>query len=201
MTTLFVILAIFLGLAIVFTIAFPIIYRCVCEKKYHEIFGKKLYRLAMHKDYYLINTFITKTRNRSKVHVDHLLFGNKYIYVFSDFYVTGDLYGKVDDHSFLLRSKKRKSEYIDNPLLKAKERAHKLALILNFDDSMFIPIVLVNDACNLVNCYGNKSLIYCKDLRHIIKQHEDDDVKPLNQEQLMYAVHDISNLNERDKKE
>ena len=198
MSVLFVVLIVLLGLAIVWTIAFPYLYRIVYRNKYREIYGRKVYRLAMNKDYYLINLLTLKSHDNSKLVIDHLMFANKFIYVFYDFYSECDLYGKSSDHSFLLKGKSKNS-YVDNPVLKAKQQLRELSTIINLDESLFVPIALLNDSCNIINYGDEHSLVYVRKLKKVIEYYESQDVKPLNQEQMMYAVHDISNINLRDK--
>ena len=200
MSLLFVVLIVLLGIAIVWTIAFPYLYGRIYQKKYHHIYGRKIYRLAMNKDYYLINQLILKSHDNSRFVVDHLMFGNKYIYVFYDFYCDADLYGKSTDNSLLIKGKKNHS-YTDNPVLIAKQKMKELSVLINLDESLFIPIALVNDSCNIINYDDNNSLVYVRKLKNAIHYYENQDVKPLNQEQMMYAVHDISCINLRDHKE
>lgn len=200
MLFLFVALAVLLGIAIVLTIAFPYIYRHVYQKKYRQIYGRKIYRLAMRKDYYLIQQLTLKSHDNSRFVVDHLMFGDKFIYVFYDFYCDADLYGKSTDNSFLIKGKKSNS-YTDNPVLLAKQKMKELSVLINLDESLFVPIALVNDSCNIINYDDSNSLVYVRKLKNAIEYYEKQDVKPLNQEQMMYAVHDISCINLRDKRE
>ena len=198
MPVLFVVLIVLLGIAIVSTIAFPYLYRIVYRKHYREIYGRKVYRLAMRKDYYLINLLTLKSHDDTMLVIDHLMFGNKFIYVFYDFYSEADLYGKSSDNSFLLKGKKRNS-YTDNPVLLARQQLKELSSIINLDESLFVPIALVNDSCNIINYDDNNSLVYVRKLKEVINFYESKNVDPLNQEQMMYAVHDISCINLRDR--
>lgn len=200
MLILFVLLSIVLGIAIVSAIAFPYLYRIVYRKKYHEIFGRKLYRLAMNRDYYLINRLVLKSRDASRFVIDHLMFGNKFIYAFYDFYCEESLSGKSTDNSFLIRGKKSNS-YTDNPALIAKQRIKELSILIGLDESLFVPIALVNNTCDFIDYDDNNSIVYLRKLTKVIDEYEKKNVNPLNQEQMMYAVHDISCINLRDKKE
>lgn len=200
MSFLFVVLTVLLGIAIVYTIAFPYVYRHVYQNKYHQIYGRKIYRLAMRKDYYLIHQLTLNSHDNSRFVVDHLMFGDKYIYVFYDFYCDADLYGKSTDNSLLIKGKKNNS-YTDNPVLLAKQKMRELSVLTNLDESLFIPIALVNDSCNIINYDDNHTLVYARKLRKAIEYYENQNVKPLNQEQMMYAVHDLSCLNLRDQKQ
>lgn len=200
MSILFVLLSIILGIAIVNAIAFPYLYRRIYRKKYHEIFGRKLYRLAMNRDYYLINRLVLKSHDDSRFVIDHLMFGDKFIYAFYDFYCEESLYGKSTDNSFLIKGKKKNS-YTDNPALIAKQRIKELSVLIGLDESLFVPIALVNNTCDFIDYDENNSIVYLRRLTKTIDEYEKKDVNPLNQEQMMYAVHDISCINLRDKKE
>ena len=200
MSFLFVVLTVLLGIAIVSTIAFPYVYRHVYQNKYHQIYGRKIYHLAMRKDYYLIHQLTLNSHDNSRFVVDHLMFGDKYIYVFYDFYCDADLYGKSTDNSLLIKGKKNNS-YTDNPVLLAKQKMRELSVLTNLDESLFIPIALVNDSCNIINYDDNYTLVYARKLKKAIEYYENQNVKPLNQEQMMYAVHDLSCLNLRDQKQ
>lgn len=197
MTFLFVLLSVLLGIAIIIIIAFPFLYRFIYRKRYHSIYGRKLYHIAMNKDYYLINKFVLNSHDNQKLVIDHLMFGNKFIYVFYDFYCDSNLYGKSTDNSLLVKGKK--NAYIDNPVHVANQHLKELALLINFDESLFVPIALVNDSCNIINYDDNNSLVYVRKLKRVLDYYESKDVDPLNQEQLMFAVHDIARINLRDK--
>jgi len=199
MSFLFVLLIILLGIAIVMTIAFPYLYRVIYRKFFHRIYGQKIYHIAMRDDYYFISKLVLENHHNSRLTVDQLLFGNKYIYVFYDFYCDDDLYGKSTDNSLLIKSKKGHS-YIDNPLNIAQRNLKDLASIINIDESLFIPIALVNDSCTLMSGEENTSIVHLRKLKKVIKEYESRDVAPLNQEQMVFAVKDIATLNLRDVK-
>lgn len=151
----------------------------------------------MRKDYYLIHKLTLKSHDNSVLVIDHLMFADKFIYVFYDFYCEADLYGKSTDNSFLVKGKKNYS-YTDNPVLLAKKHMKELAMLIDFDESLFVPIALVNNSCNIISYDDNNSLVYVRKLKDVIRFYESKDVDPLNQEQMMYAVHDIANINLRD---
>jgi len=194
MTILFVSLSIILGLAIAFAIAFPFIVRALYRRNARKMFGRKLYRLANINDYYLINVLKIETNDHSSFEVDHVMFGNKYIYLVKDFYQEGTLCGKMNDNSFFVRER---NQYVDNPLVIAKEQVRKLAMVLNYDESLFIPIVLVNDACVFESYKENLSIIYPSFLKSTIADFESRDVDPLDADKLASAVKDIARINRR----
>lgn len=153
----------------------------------------------MIKDYYLIHDLLLESHDNQFLHIDHLLFGNKYIYLFYDFYCDKELYGKSSDNSLLMKGKKTHS-YTENPALIAKQQMKELSVLINFDESLFVPIAIVNDTCNIINHDDSKSLVYLRKVKQVVKYYEDKNVDPLNQEQMLFAVKDIARINLRDKK-
>ena len=149
MIALFISLAILLILVILFIIFFPKLYRKRLKNNYVPVYGKRVYRYALHNDLYLINRLELKSNDDQILKIDHLLFGNKYIYVISDYYLPGKIEAKQNDKSFLYTSyiKDSKTVYIDNLLLRGKTLTKKVALNLGLNPSLFISIALMdNDA-------------------------------------------------------
>lgn len=170
-------------------------------KHYVDYYGRQVYLIARDYDYYLINTLSLKLTDLSNVKLDHVLFGNKYIYLIKDRYYRGGLIAKEDDNSWVYYAKKGKrylKEYIDNPLKLNDIRRNKISQALGIDKSLFISIVVIND-----DCYISSLEIKSKDnfivplakLYKLIKNLENRDVNPLNEEQLKNAVQDIYRLN------
>ena len=108
---------------------FPIRNRRI-RKNFRYFYYKKLYSIAMDKDYYLINNFLFRIDSSHVGRIDHILFGDKYIYMCTDCLFDGNIDGKEDDASFILISKDGKKVYEDNPLIANKKLIDKLCLIL-----------------------------------------------------------------------
>ena len=90
------------------------------EKRYINIYGRKIYHIALDNDYYLINNVKLASHDDKIASINHLLFGDKYIYLISDYYYRGEVSAKESDLSWIYRplSKKEHARYIDNPILK-----------------------------------------------------------------------------------
>ncbi len=174
-------------------------------KNYMEIYGKNVYSIAQDYDYYLINKLSITLTDLSLVEVDHILFGEKYIYLIKDRYYRGGLIAKERDQSWLYYQKKNGryyKEYIDNPLRMNDIRRSKVAKATGIDKSLFISIVLINNDCYLSSFDGkSKDNFLCPlmKLRKLIKSIEKRDVSPMNDEQLKDAVQDIARLNNTEK--
>ena len=122
-----IVLAVFVG----FCLYVPIVgaYR---RKNFQIHFYKQVYRVALDNDYYLINQFVFKIDSSKNATVDHILFGDKYIYVILSKYYQGDLIGKYLDKSLIFISHKGKKCYTDNPYNESKNMTSKLSFFLFF---------------------------------------------------------------------
>ena len=172
------------------------------RRKHFQIhFYKQVYRVALNNDYYLINQFVFKVDSSKNATVDHILFGNKYIYVIISKYYQGDLVGKYLDKSLIFISHKGKKCYTDNPFSEVKQLASKLSSSTSIDASLMIGIVLINDDCKVAVQSESKQfyIIQRKRLPALIKAIESRPINNINENQLSKAVQSIAKLNKRKK--
>ena len=172
------------------------------RRKHFQIhFYKQVYKVALNHDYYLINQFVFKVDSSKNATVDHILFGNKYIYVIMSKYYQGDLVGKYLDKSLIFISHKGKKCYTDNPFNEVKLLASKLSSSTSIDASFMIGIVLINDDCKVAVQSESKQfyIIQRKRLPALIKAIESRPVNNINENQLAKAVQSIAKLNKRKK--
>ena len=179
---------------------FPIVgaYR----RKFFQIhFYKQVYRVALDYDYYLINQFVFKVDSSKNATVDHILFGNKYIYAIISKYYQGDLIGKYADKSLIFISHKGKKCYTDNPYNEAKYLTSKLSSSTGIDASLMIGIILINDDCKVAVQSESKQfyIIQRKRFPALIKAIESRPIEQINEDQLSKAVQSIAKLNKRKK--
>lgn len=159
-------------------------------------------KVALYKDFYLINMLKLKIDSNQFITFDHVLFGNKYIYVISDAYFNGDLKGNlVDAKLTLVEGKNRRGREIDNPLYTNRYRLEKLALATGIEIDMLINIVVVNDECDLTKMSNNDFtfIINRCDFYRLIDAIESREVRLLNPTELHDIVQDIDRLNQRKK--
>ena len=160
-----------------------------------------IYRVALDNDFYLINQFVFKIDSTKIASVDHILFGNKYIYILSSKYYQGDLVGKYQDKSLIFISHRGKKCYTDNPYNQVKYLASKLSSSTGIDASLMIGIILVNDDCKVAVQSESKQfyIIQRKRFGALIKAIESRPVEEINQSQLAKAVQSIAKQNKRKK--
>lgn len=163
---------------------------------------KYVYKIAMDKDYYLINDFLFRIDKSHVARIDHILFGDKYIYILIDSYFDGDIDGKEDDTSIIRVERNGKKYYEDNPMLVSKKLVNKLSLVTGIDQSLMIGVCMINKdcSCGVVTTSKNFYIVQCSRFKQLVKAIESRPINPINQEQLASAVKAIDKLNRRRKK-
>ena len=197
----FIALIALLFITIMFVLLYRPIKKSILKKKYVEIYGKKIYLIARDFDYFLINNFDYKLSDGTKFHIDHLLFGEKYIYVINDMYIDGGINAKENDNAWIAFTKHKKQikkRFVSNPLKDNKAIADSFVKLTRLENDYIKSIVLVNDDCSIeefVQTSNNNYLSTVKKIYKLIQGIEKDNVPSLNQKQLGYAVNDIAKLN------
>jgi len=171
------------------------------KKNLPKLYYKTVRKVTDYNDYYLINLFTLTIDTKTTLVYDHLLFGDKYIYVIKDVHYIGKLHGERKDLRWRLVSKKDgKEQFINNPVIANEYSVEKLSLSTGIDKEVFIGIVLFNDDCDIFsieNDIKNSYIINRKDLMKLINATESRDIRPFNKQQLQGIVEDIDKLNER----
>lgn len=196
--TIFLITIIVIGIVAIFLIALPFVKQRYAVKNFQKVYYKRIRKIADINDYYLINNLVIKNNNQLVCRIDHVLFGDKYIYVIKDRYYRGAISGKKEDATWLFYANDGHKYEIDNPMRINEKRLEKLSLITQIDPSFFISIVLINDNCAVKDNEDlnkeNSFLVSKKNLRKLVKNIEKRNVKNMDQKQLEFAVQDISRL-------
>ncbi len=194
-----------IALAGIVLLLIPLIRRGYYRSHLLPIFGKFIYHIALYNDFYLINKMDLPIDSDHRAHIDHILFGEKYIYVIKDKYYNGSLAGKENDESWVyFPDDRRKSRYIDNPLKINRQRTEKLSLFTGLSEDLFISVVVVNNDCLLEKYESNSRRDYVVQigkLNKLIEAIESRQVPKINDEQLEQAVQDIARINKDAKNE
>ena len=186
---------------IIFLLLFIPLRRRSIKKKYVEHYYKEIYKIALNNDYYLINTFSFKVDDSSILRINHILFGEKYVYLINDYHFDGDIAGKAFDKSLICFSKKGKKYYIDNPIVRSKYLLDRLCIMTGLDPSIMIGISLVNDDCGSEISSTSKQyyLVTRNKLASLIKAIESRNIAKLNEKSLEKLVHSINKMNRKKK--
>jgi hypothetical protein len=172
----------------------------------NQIFNRIIFRYVTEKDYYLIPFVKVKLPGNKDVIIDHLVFGDKFIYAVKDLYFQGGLLGKGSDKEWSYYEYKYhqpKYRYIPNPFLLNRQRIDKLALVTGLDPQLFISIILVNNEA-MINripvSEDNQFIINIRQFSRLMDAIESRDVPPFKSQILSKAVLDINEMNMRNKK-
>lgn len=172
------------------------------KNQFREYCGKAIYKIAFDEDYYLINDMRFKVDSGKVAKIDHILFGNKYIYIINDAYYEGDLTGKEIDKSLILIDRKGKKFYTDNQYLVSKSIIKALTDSTGISNDLLIGIVVVNNNCKINIETNNKQyyIIQKNKLKRLIRAIESRPVGNMNAAQLDNLVKAIDKLNRTKKK-
>jgi hypothetical protein len=174
------------------------------QRQHMEIYHKTILRIAEDQDFQLINPVILKLDDSTFLKIDHLLFGDKYIYVIKDEYYNGSMLGKHKDQNWLFHHfDKKKGVYVKNPFIVNARRIEKLSLLTQLNESLFVSIIVVNDEAMMDRVNRGDAVSYItsiKKLPRVIMAFEDRKVMKLNAEKVQLAVNSIHRLSEENKK-
>lgn len=198
----YIILTIIVLLLLIFLYFYPLIKRKYYKKKYHKIYYKVIDKLVMDKDYLLINDFIIKSYN---IHIDHIIFANKYIYLIKDTYVEGALDAKLEDNKWIYyKYLNNDVSTISNTFNELEDNLVSLIKLCGLNSNLFYLINIINDDAliNFKNKRNNNYNIVAKSklIEYINSLESNTSLLDINQEQLEKAVLNLSRINERDNK-
>ena len=197
----FIAVVVFLVLgSVIFLLFFPI-RRFINKTRFLYLYYKKVRSVAMDRDYYLINQFVFNADDKNKAMIDHILFGEKFIYLIISKYYEGDLAGKQSDPSLILLERKGGKKYTDNPVERSKFLASRLSMATGIDTVLMIGIVMVNDNCKLAIESQSKQFYVIQRNRFpaLIKAIESRKIGKINANQLEDLVREIDKQNRRRK--
>lgn len=141
----FIIIAICIVALIIVLILFFTLRKVYQKKKYKETFGKTVYKVALYGDYYLINDFIVYVGTNKGRKINHILFGDKYVYVIMSRFYDGNLKGNEKDASLYLINKDGHKAFIDNPLLDTYSIVKRVSIDQDIPLDLLVGITLVNN--------------------------------------------------------
>lgn len=180
-------------------VIFLLIRNAYFKKHFTEAYYKKIYKIAVLDDFYLINHFSYTVDESTKTKVDHILFGDKFIYVIICKYFDGDISGKQNDNSLIYQSRTGKNYYTANPITEIKTVTTNLSMISGIDPDYMIGLVVVNDNCRVAIQSDSKQfyVIQKKRLDSLVRAIESRPLGKMNEKRLYEAVHVIDKLNEK----
>jgi hypothetical protein len=172
------------------------------SKHLNQIFNKIIYKTIHVQDYYLIPNVKIKLPGNDTVIIDHLVFGDKFIYAIKDLYFKGGLLGKSDDKEwqyYTFKGKKDAFTFIPNPFFINQKRIEKLSMITGLDQRLFISIILVNNQTLIDQIPFSNDHQYIVNIgrfKKLLKAIESRDVPSFKKDVLAKAVLDVDRINQ-----
>lgn len=197
--TIFILLTIFVFGGILFWFLSPLIRRKLFSSRYKRFYYDYVNHVVKYNDFYLINNLAFDVGDAQTLSIDHLIGGNKYIYVIIDYYVDGGI--KIDPLqpiSYVYKKDDKKFE-IANPLQVVAHSMTKLSSLSGISSEFLVGIVLINDDCNVVSIENGSSpvnIVRLRELSKFIGEYEKRSVKPFVSRQLWQAIQDLHTIKE-----
>lgn len=105
--------------------------------------ASKLKKFAIDHDFPMLSNVVIQVRENKFIKIEHVLFGNKYIYVISSKCYYGYLCANTDDEKWLLY-RRDKLIHLDNPLKNNEKRIRILANLLDDNIEDFVNVVFLS---------------------------------------------------------
>ncbi len=204
--TIFIVTAILVGVALLFWFFYKPIKRFIFRNSPNEGFYQKIIKIVRNGDYYLINNFEVEIEKGKIMKIDHIIGGNKYIYIITDRYFDGTIVGEAVDDWWLYFTKGRKDAVVKteivNPLMETKNMIVRLGIQRSLPMEYVVGIVLINDDCFVTgfkNVPGAVQLTTYSQLEKVINKYESEDIGDINSKDLHKAIHDLYEISEETK--
>lgn len=200
--TIYIVAVIFIGGGLLFWILRSPIARMKRRSNPKLFFYGKISTVVNYGDFYLLNDVCFDLPTGERILVDHIIGGEKYVYVILDRYFEGTISGSHNDIYWVyymesLFGNKKKKE-IANPIAQIKSLMEFISLQSIIPQDLLVGIVLVNDDCfisGFENKDANIKLTPVSKLEKLINTYEKQDIDPLEQgklEALVQKLHDES---------
>jgi len=195
--TIFIVGAVLVGSAFLVWFLYGPVKRFLGRHNLSHVFFHSVMKVARNGDYYLLNDLTLKVGGEDYLKIDHILGGDKFIYVITDERYEGAINAKPSDNRWVYYKKKGTKCDIPNPLLYNKLAMDRLSIQSGIASSFLVGIVLINDDC-FVNAYENQEgevlLVPASKLGKVVEGFEKKDVQPFVKKELWQTIHDLHDL-------
>ena len=169
-----------------------------------ELFNKfaraKVRRIARRHKLLAIENLNILNYKREHLRIDHVIFGNKYVYIITDYMLKGFVSGEVNDNSWVYRNKiEKKNTYIENLSYVCDKNIQEFAGILGINTEPIVSICLVPNECDFTVKqleYNKKMVVHYSSLNRKIKELESTNIGSLNEQQKYEQYSAIKSRNE-----
>lgn len=197
--TIYIILAVVVFGLLAFWITYIQIRKKMFSSHYKKLYYRYVNNLVKYNDYYLINNLSFDAGDSQTLTIDHLVGGDKYIYVIIDYYIPGGIQIKpLDPVSYVYEKNNTKLE-IANPLQVVAYSMNKLSMISGISSDFLVGIVFINGDANVISVEKssfNVNIVKLRELSSFVKSYENRPVKPFVKKQLWQAIQDLHSIKE-----
>lgn len=99
-------------------------------------------------DFLYLNNLTLRVSEGNYINIDHVIFGDKYVYVISAKFWLGYIVGKIIDEKWILSDGKL-SQYLDNPLKANDFKCQVIGRIINARKEDMINIILIAKSASI----------------------------------------------------
>ena len=175
--------------------------KIIHKHHYKRYYYRKIYTYTLHRDFYIINNFVFRLDSKHNTCIDHIVFGEKFIYVIMDKYYEGDLMGNSYDPDLILIAKNGSKNYVDSPYVAFNKLLSRLSTATGINTDLMIGIAVINNDCRMNIDSSSKQFFMIQRNRFpkLVDTIEARDVGKINAAELQKAVLTVDSLNRRDK--
>ena len=196
----FIALAIILVLFIVAFVLFLLMLRKMTSESFKRLATRKVRNIARRHKLLAIENLNILNYKREHLGIDHVIFGNKYVYIITDYMLKGFVSGEVNDNSWVYFNKlKKKNQYLDNLSYVSDKNIQEFAGILGISTEPIVSICLVPNECDFTVKqleYNKKMVVHYSSLNRKIKELESQNIGTLNEQQTNEQYSAIKSKNE-----
>ena len=166
---------------------------------FKKICESKVKRIADHNNFQAITNLNISNYDREKLIVNQAIFGKKYIYLISDFFLKGFVSGDETDNSWIYYdTTKKKHNYLKNLTVLSNKNVRDFAEILQVSNDQIVTICLVPNEVDfkINNAKDEKKLIvHYSSLGKAIRKFERKKIGEFDQEQIDYRFKLLNSKN------
>lgn len=194
--TVFIIIALLVGLGFLVWFFYAPVKRLLWRHNEARMFYSHVMKTARDGDFYLLNNLKLSVGNDS-ILINHVLGGDKFLYVITECYYEGALSVKPTEHTWIHYQQNGTKEKIASPFDANHFAMERLSTISGISSSFMVGVVLINDDCFLNTFAPGESeilLVPVSRLEKIVMAYEKRDVKPFVKKELWQAIHDLHEM-------
>lgn len=175
----------------------------IYRKKYYPKNYKNVCYLTVKKivdkyDFRLINKYHVRIEERKIGILDHVIFGDKYIYIVLSYYFNGILSTKnVKDNSWIFTNEKGVKHYNDNLYDVLEYMITRLITDTGLPRSLLVGIVATDDYTKLDidKCEKPYHIVHKNKLKRLIREYESRDIPNISESNLQAAILTLDKIN------